>query len=66
MTEVVITNNFVPPDRLVDEWDDAIEEYSDFMAAAPGLKPKRKLIALKRVQNAWVCNFRDFSSFGNH
>ncbi|KAJ7822127.1 hypothetical protein B0H13DRAFT_1920310 [Mycena leptocephala] len=54
MTEVVITNNFVPPDRLVDEWDNAVEEYSGFMTAAPGLKPKRKLIALKKVLNTWM------------
>ncbi|KAJ7921084.1 hypothetical protein B0H13DRAFT_2318657 [Mycena leptocephala] len=43
-----------PSRRLVDEWDDAVEEYSGFMTAAPGLKPKRKLIALKKVLNAWM------------
>ncbi|KAJ7896215.1 hypothetical protein B0H13DRAFT_2338438 [Mycena leptocephala] len=54
MSEVVITNNFVPPDRLADEWEEALDEYADFMAAAPGLKSRRKLNALKKVLNAWM------------
>ncbi|KAJ7872722.1 hypothetical protein B0H13DRAFT_1895295 [Mycena leptocephala] len=52
--EVVITNNFVPPNRFADEWEEALEEYADFMAAAPGLKLWRKLNALKKVLNAWM------------
>jgi hypothetical protein len=66
MSEVVITNNFVPPDRLADEWEEALEEYTDFMAAAPGLKLWRKLNALKKVLNAWVCRFHNLSQSGDH
>jgi hypothetical protein len=61
MSEVVITNNFVPPDRLADEWEEALDEYADFMAAAPGLKLRRKLNALKKVLNAWVRRFHNLS-----
>ncbi|KAJ7899723.1 hypothetical protein B0H13DRAFT_2336875 [Mycena leptocephala] len=54
MAEVVLNSNFVPPARLSDEWDEALDEYNGFMTAAPGLKPRRKLIALKKIVNAWM------------
>jgi hypothetical protein len=60
MAEVVLNSNFVPPARLSDEWDEALDEYDGFMTAAPGLKPRRKLIALKKIVNAWVRSFLGF------
>ncbi|KAJ7878399.1 hypothetical protein B0H13DRAFT_2346589 [Mycena leptocephala] len=42
MSEVVITNNFVPPDHLADEWEEALDEYADLWLLLP------------KVFNAWM------------